>query len=296
MSLIIGWILITAGCIAWSYFFHSQTSTDYWGRRTLVISLWSVPLYFYFGMLIIWYLLNCLNFIDQRMRRPVMRFGMYKYTAGPGFCFIDPLLNRILDDVPVLDVVTEITGENIQTKDNVGINLIAALTWRINEANVKDSVIEVEDVFESLIERANTALTDESGISDLDHLLENRANFLKKVKESLEARVSKWGVTIQAFELKNFKIADPEIEKSIAMKARAAKEGEAEVVRAKVQSQVAMALDEAAAKYTAEGRWLKGMETLIELCRSAQNNTILIPTDLTDILKAAMDTKTLAAK
>jgi len=230
------------------------------------------------------YLLHCIHIIKEWNRRPFLFFGKYFQTAGPGFYYIDPLLFTALDDVSVQDVVTQVEAENIQTKDNVGVNISGQLTYRIDAERVKDAVVEVENIYESLDMRALSTLTDEAGKIDLSSFLEHRDKFCKTVKEALESRVSNWGVTLQAFELTSFQIADKEIAQAIAMKARAEKEGEAELARAKIQKKVAEALNEAAAVFDEQGRWLKGMEVLVELTRSANNNTILVPTDLTSVL------------
>lgn len=58
--------------------------------------------------------------------------------------------------------------------------------------------------------------------------------------------MSQWGVLVYAVEIKDLKVADPDIERSIAMKARAVKEAEAELKRAEMQVEIARQLKEAA--------------------------------------------------
>jgi regulator of protease activity HflC (stomatin/prohibitin superfamily) len=197
---------------------------------------------------------------------------------------IEPLFYSILDDVPVQDVVIQVPVEHAQTKDNVGVSIIGLMTYRIDPERVRDAVVEVEDIDDAIQQRGFSTLADEVGKVDLDHLLEERDTFCEKIKAILSTRVAKWGPTIQAFELKSFQITDAEIANAISMKAKAQKEGDAEITRAEKQQQVAKALNEAADTYTEKGRWLKGMEVMIEMSRSAENNTVLIPTDLTAAL------------
>jgi regulator of protease activity HflC (stomatin/prohibitin superfamily) len=91
-----------------------------------------------------------------------------------------------------------------------------------------------------------------------------------------------------AVELRDVKITDESIQEAIALKARAAKEAEAEMVRAEAQVAIAKELSLAAKELTTDGWRLKAMETTLELCRSAENNTILVPTELLHLAQSVL--------
>lgn len=282
-QLIIGWIVFAIAFFGWNFFFPGEAPTAqagyvYRAHPMHLSGAWLV------AVIIIWYLVCWVNIINEWDRRPVLFFGKYHKTAGPGLCLIEPILYTTLSDIPVQDVVKEIKAPSVQTKDNVSVSLTGLLTYRINADKVKDAVVQVQDVDSSIIERALSTLVDAAGKVDLDHLLGDRDTFCETISTQLKQRISEWGVTVKAFEVNGFKINDQEVEQAIAMKARAAKEGEAELTRAGYQKRVATALNEAANTFDEKGRWLKGMEVLIELTRSAENNTVLIPTDLVGAL------------
>jgi len=241
-----------------------------------------------------WYAMCWINIVNEWERRPVLLFGRYVKTLGAGISLLEPILFDTLDDVPVQDIVIEVKVPEVQTKDNVGIALVGVLTYRITADRVRDAVVQVEDVYDSVLERSFSTLADVGATNDLDQLLEHRDVFCTAITAKLAERVSEWGVTIKAFELKSFSINDEAVEQAIAMKARASKEGEAELVRAQMQKQIATALNEAAATYDDAGRWLKGTEVMLELCRSGQNNTVLIPTSITEALTLLKPTTTVS--
>ncbi|MDB5194676.1 MAG: Band 7 protein [Parcubacteria group bacterium] len=294
--LIVGLILLTIIYFAWNYF-HPEAGASIVQTQTingLAYPISSAPadgaghisrswLLIAFGT---WYALCFINIVDQRVRRPVMRFGKYVRTLDGGLSLLEPIVHTTLEDVNVQDIVIEVSVEDMQTKDNVGVSIKGILTYRIDKDRVKDAVVEVEDVDDSTHDRALSTLADVGATKELDNLLEHRDQFCADIQTKLNSRVSNWGVTIQAFELQEFSINDEEVEKAIAMKARAAKEGQAELVRAEMQVKIAEALNKAAATYNDAGKWLKGIETLLEMCRSGNNNTVLIPTDLTESLAA----------
>jgi len=226
------------------------------------------------------YLLGGINVVREWQRRPILLFGRYVKTIGPGLAWVDPLFHRRLDDVAVRDVVNELRIGGVQTHDNVPISFNLIMTTRVDEARVRDFVVQVANGYEATRQRALASVTEIVGNHELDAILHNRGQFYSEVRDSLQGKVLAWGVKVVAVELKDLQITDEQIQQAIAMKARAGKEADAELVRAAMQLHIAAKLVEAAEALTPDGWRLKELEVLVELTRSAQNNTLLIPTNL----------------
>ncbi len=231
------------------------------------------------GLMLI-YVLCGINIVREWLRRPVLLFGRYVNTIGPGLAWVDPIFHRSLDDVAVRDVVNELRIGGVQTHDNVPISFNLIMTTRVDEARVKDFVVQVAGGYEATRQRALASVTEVVGNHELDAILHNRGKFYTEVREALQEKVADWGVMVKAVELKDIQITDEQIQQAIAMKARAGKEADAELVRATMQLQIAAKLVQAAAALTPDAWRLKELEVLVELTRSAQNNSILIPTTL----------------
>lgn len=238
----------------------------------------------YLVVLSIIYGLSGINSIMEWNRRPVLLFGKYIKTAGPGLVWIEPLFHRTLDDVNVANMVSSLTVENVQTHDNVPLSIEAVLTMRVREDKVREYTVNLCDNDEAVEQRTQAAVAEVVGSGSINSILGEREKFSEKVEKALTAKVSQWGIEIIALEISNIEIKDEAIANSIAMKARAGKEAEAELLRADMQLQIAQKLSAAGKAYDADARWLKGIETLIELGRSGNNNTIMIPTDLASSL------------
>lgn len=234
----------------------------------------------YLAGLALIYVLCGINVVREWLRRPVLLFGRYVKTIGPGLAWVDPIFHRCLADVAVRDVVNELRIGGVQTHDNVPISFNLIMTTRVDETRVRDFIVEVAGGYEATRQRALASVTEVVGNHELDAILHDRAKFYGEVRESLQAKVADWGVKVRAVELKDIQITDEQIQQAIAMKARAGKEADAELVRATMQSQIAAKLVQAAAALTPDAWRLKELEVLIELTRSAQNNSILIPTSL----------------
>ena len=233
---------------------------------------------------LLWWGINGVNVVKQWNRRPTLLLGgTYWKTKGPGLCFIPPIAITSLRDVPVQDVVDKFTAPRVQTRNNVSIDIDGVITWCVDEKHVRDAVVNVQNVSVAVLERVIAIMSDTVGTKDLDELLHSRKAFADSVLGVVKERLGSWGVNIKSLELKGLKINDPGIEAAIALNAKAEQEGKAELTKAGYQQKVAVALNEAAAKYDDGGRWLKQMEMLGEMSRNP-SNTMFIPTSVLDAL------------
>ena len=243
-------------------------------------SVLRVGLLGYLAGLFLLFILGGINVVNEWKRRPILLFGRYTSTIGPGLAWIEPIFHRRLEDVAVRDVVNELRIGGVQTHDNVPISFNLIMTTRVDQARVKDFIVQVANGYEATRQRALASVTEIVGNHELDAILHNRGQFYSEVRDSLQGKVAAWGVKVVAVELKDIEITDEQIQQAIAMKARAGKEADAELVRAAMQLHIAGKLVEAAGVLTPDGWRLKELEVLVELTRSAQNNTLLIPTNL----------------
>ena len=163
------------------------------------------------------------------------------------------------------------------------IDIDGVITWCVDAEHVRDAVVNVQNVSVAVLERVIAIMSDTVGTKDLDELLHSRKVFADSVLGVVKERLGSWGVNIKSLELKGLKINDPGIEAAIALNAKAEQEGKAELTKAGYQQKVALALNEAAAKYDDGGRWLKQMEMLGEMSRNP-SNTMFVPTAVLDAL------------
>ena len=251
-------------------------------RWVLVVG--AVIVYFFKGVVI----------VKQWERIPVTRFGRYIRTLGPGLSWIEPFTSRRLDARPVQDVVYSLTVPSVLTHDNVPVELTIAVTRYIAPEHVPETVLAVANYRAAEDQRALATVAELVGRRPIDYIFDKRVEFSEEIRATLQERVRNWGLTVRAVELKDFRVADEAIARSIAMKARAMKEAQAELARAEMQAEIVGRLNKAAADLQPAGWRLKTLEVLVELTRSAQNNTILIPANLAefaDVLSAWRSTK-----
>lgn len=239
------------------------------------------------AIVLFFYLLSGLHFVDQWKQYPIMRFGRYIGTLKAGPQWREPFTNRVLDAIDIRQQVLTFAmmeGTSLQTHDNVPISFDTILTMQ--HEDVQKFTLGVTDGDTALHMRTLATVSEIASKTELNDLLHRREEFCKAVAELLQERVLEWGIGIHAVEVRDVKITDESIQEAIALKARAAKEADAELVRAEAQIKIANELSLAAAALTPDGWKLKNLEVMLELCRSAENNTILLPTAAMDAISA----------
>lgn len=244
--------------------------------------MWQAPLFGFMIIFAICYVTAGLYAVDEWERRPVLRLGRFSRIIGPGLCWVTPWFNTVLGAEDMRDDVWSYDVENVPTHDNVRLSVTIVLTTKL--ISVEQFIRNVSDGWDAVEQRGIAAVTEAVGKTTLDDFLQKREEVGDVIEKDLFVTLRKWGIELIAMEIRDFKISDENTERAIAMKAKAEKEAQAELVRANMQREIALALAKAGAAMTDQAWKLKGMETLIELCRSAENNTILIPTHLQDIM------------
>jgi len=246
------------------------------------------------AVVVLIYVLKGVVIVKQWERIPITRFGRYVGTLGPGLSWIEPFTTRRLDPRPIQDVVYSLTVPGVLTHDNVPVELTIVVTRYIAPEQVPQTVLAVATYRAAEDQRALATVAELVGRRPIDYIFDKRVEFCEEIRATLQDRVKTWGLTVRAVELKDFKVADEAIARSIAMKARAMKEAQAELARAEMQAEIVGRLNKAAADLQPAGWRLKTLEVLVELTRSAQNNTILIPANLAefaDVLSSWRSTK-----
>jgi len=233
-------------------------------------------------VVVIFYLRWGINVVREWERVPVLRFGKYVRTLEPGITWLEPFTHTLLATVSINEVVTDLAldlAASLQTRDNVPIAFTTILTSKIDASNVKKFTLAVKNGADAIEQRVLAAVSEIVSQSTLDQLLHQRDQVCSAIVSLVRERVTEWGILICAIELRDVKVTDNSIQEALSLKARAAKEAEAEFVRAEAQVKIAKELNLAAAELSEDGWRLKAMETMLEMTRSAENNTIVIPSD-----------------
>jgi regulator of protease activity HflC (stomatin/prohibitin superfamily) len=147
-------------------------------------------------------------------------------------------------------------------------------------------IITVQQWQNAVVQAAETGLRDAIGQSDLDQLLKERTQVNARLMEMLGRTVSRWGVTVDAVEVKDLDIPE-QMQRAIAREAEAIREKRARIIKAEGEREAARTLAEAAESLGggAAGLELRRLQTLSEI--GAEHNSTIIAMMPAELLRAA---------
>lgn len=216
-------------------------------------------------------------------RAVLFRLGRLGATKGPGWYWLIPFADRVVQ-VDLRTVTVELETQETVTRDGVAVKVNAVLWFRASDP-VK-AVTAVQHWNAAVVQAAETAMRDAIGQSDLDQLLKERTQVNARLLDMLRGTVERWGVTVEAVELKDLDIPE-QMQRAIAREAEAIREKRARVIKAEGEQDAARTLAAAAmAMAGAPGALeLRRLQTLTEI--GAENNSVVVTMVPTELLEAA---------
>jgi regulator of protease activity HflC (stomatin/prohibitin superfamily) len=162
---------------------------------------------------------------------------------------------------------------------------VNAVLWFRAESPIQ-VVNSVENWMSATVQAAETALRDAIGQSDLDHMLKDRVSINHRLQELLREASIKWGVEIDAVEIKDVDIPE-QMQRAIAKEAEAIREKRARIIRAEGENEAALKLSQAAQTIgtVPAALELRRLQTLSEI--GVEHNTTIVAMLPVELVHAA---------
>ena len=159
-----------------------------------------------------WYVLIVivvlLFFAGIRIVRPthralVERFGRYRRFAQPGFHWILPLMDRMIQ-INITEQMVDAQPQEIITNDNLNARVDAQVYFKVkaDEDSVKSSQYNVNDYQVQIVNLARTTLRNIIGTLTLKSANSERDKINNELLATLAAETRNWGMEIVRTELK----------------------------------------------------------------------------------------------
>ena len=213
---------------------------------TIATAMTSNPAWFIAGMILAIVIVVVLQIALVWERAVVLRFGHFRSLAGPGVFFLIPAVDTIAAWIDQRVQTSTFTAEETLTKDTVPVDVDAVLFWVAWDA--KKAAVEVASYRDAIGWAAQTALRDIIGTTDLADLLSSRQSVDDKLAQTIDARTTPWGITVQSVEIRDIKIPE-NLQDAMSRKAQAEREREARVILGDAERQIAASFMEAAKQY-----------------------------------------------
>ncbi|MEM3506899.1 MAG: slipin family protein [Candidatus Bathyarchaeia archaeon] len=256
--------------------------------------IFSLFLYAIILIIILWILSSAIKIVKEYERGVIFRLGRFIGVKGPGIFFVIPIVDKFVK-VDLRVVAFDIPKQRVVTKDNVSVDVDAAVYYRVFDPG--KAIIQVENYLYATNLLAQTTLRDVLGQVELDELLTKREELSKKIGEILDSYTDPWGIKVTAVAIKD--VAMPEsMLRAIAKQAEAEREKRARIIIAEGEYMAAEKIVEAAKRYLESpyALRLRELQTLTEIAREKNMVVVTTTADIGDLGKIAAISKAIKSK
>ncbi|MCL7395132.1 MAG: slipin family protein [Thaumarchaeota archaeon] len=241
---------------------------------TLQIGLVEVVTYIFVIMLIIIILSASIKVVREYERGIIFRLGRFIGAKGPGLFFLIPIVDRFVK-VDLRTVVVDIPRQKVVTKDNVSVDVDAAVYYRVIDP--AKAILQVENYAQATNLLAQTTLRDVLGQVELDELLTRREELGKKISSIVDELTEPWGIKVSMVALKDITMPETMV-RAIAKQAEAEREKRSRIIVAEGELLASEKLAAAAKQYSEQpiSLRLRELQTLTEIAR--ERNLVVVTT------------------
>jgi len=207
----------------------------------------------------------------------ILRFGKFQRLVGPGFFFKWPYIETFLkQDKRIINL--DIQRQEVMTKDNISVTVDAVVFVKV--VNTKYSLVNIRNVWDSVMKYAQTTMRDVVGDVELDELLARRDEVASKIANIVERETQEWGVDIISVKLQTVELPE-DMKRVIARQAEAEREKRAVIIKSEGELTAAENLEQAVQKMSNRAMYLRTLSSLEDISFD-QSNTIVfaVPMDI----------------
>jgi len=207
----------------------------------------------------------------------VLRFGKFQRLVGPGFFFKWPFAESFLKQDKRI-ITLDVSRQEVMTKDNISVSVDAVVFMKV--VNTKDSLVNIQNVWNSVMKYAQTTMRDVVGDVELDELLARRDEIAEKIAKIVDMGTKDWGVDITSVNLQTVELPE-DMKRVIARQAEAEREKRAVIIKSEGELTAATNLEKAVQKMSNRAMYLRTLSSLEDISYD-QSNTIVfaIPMDM----------------
>ncbi len=227
-------------------------------------------------------LLRSVRIAKEWQRAVILRLGRFQRIGGPGLYMVLPLIEQATAVIDTRIQTTGITAEQALTRDTVAVGVDAIVFWQVTDARA--AAINIANYREAIERVAQTSLREMIGATDLSRLLADRHTADERLKLSISAKTTTWGVAAVSVEIRDVAIPR-ELQDAMSRQAQAEREKDARVTLASAEQEIARQVVAAAALYDSNptALRLRQMNLLYEMNKE-RGTTVLIPTEMAESL------------
>ena len=170
-----------------------------------------------------------LKIVRQSRAMVIERLGSYKSTWMTGIHFLVPFVDRVANDITLMEQVSDFPPQPVITRDNVRMQIDTVVFYQITDCKlytygVTNPLLAIESL-------TATTLRNIIGELDLDQTLTSRDIINTKMRTILDEATDPWGIRVTRVELKNI-IPPKEIQDAMEKQMKAERERRESILKA----------------------------------------------------------------
>jgi len=207
----------------------------------------------------------------------ILRFGKFQRLVGPGFFFKWPLAESFLKQDKRI-ITLDVSRQEVMTKDNISVSIDAVVFTKV--VNTKDSLVNIQNVWNSVMKYAQTTMRDVVGNVELDELLARRDEIANNIEKIVERETQEWGVDIISVKLQNVELPE-DMKRVIARQAEAEREKRAVIIKSEGELTAAGNLEKAVQQMSNRAMYLRTLSSLEDISFDPSNTIVFaLPMDV----------------
>lgn len=263
-------------------------------------------------------LFKTVRIVPQQTSLIIERLGRYSRTLEGGIHILVPFVDKVRANIDLREQVVSFPPQPVITSDNLVVNIDTVIYYTVIDA--KRAVYEIANFIQGIEQLTVTTLRNVIGSLDLEQTLTSRDQINGQLRGALDEATGRWGIRVNRVELKAI---DPpmSVQESMEKQMKAERDRRAAILNAEgvKQSQILTAEGEKQsqilrAEGSAQARILEAqgqaraiqqvfdaihrgkptqkllayqyLQVLPQIARGDSNKMWIVPSELTDALKA----------